>query len=91
VATVLGIELTGDKSRFHSLTCKKAKKRRTPITHQTRLCSGINRKLNRSILLPVSREDSSFGDWMVELVNTIHEVFPGQSKTVTFTIPFLER
>ena len=28
--------------------------------YQTRLCSGINRKLNRSILLPVSREDSSF-------------------------------
>jgi hypothetical protein len=24
---------------------------------------------------------------MVELVNAIHEVFPGQSKTVTFTIP----
>ena len=41
----------------------------------------------QDILLPVSREDSSFGDWMVELVNAIHEVFPGQSKTVTFTIP----
>jgi hypothetical protein len=24
---------------------------------------------------------------MVELVNANHEVFPGQSKTVTFTIP----
>ena len=43
--------------------------------------------LNRSILLLVSRETAHCGDWMVELVNANHEVFPGQSKTVTFTIP----